>query len=342
MDGERGSPLDECGPDAGCMYTYPDACTEGNEVIADADEDLGDKWDAIRSARNAQRPVEASSDGESVNMKSSNSERSDRTSTTTREEEDEPLASFSDDGMEDIEDGDLIGEEHMEIDECHPSNKEKADFRQFWRTAAFDDRIGRQNLFNSSANYAAWYQGRPSYFLAQQEDFVKDHMFPLFLHWTPDPTHTPGDGNYAGLKENLGYPEGERRDVEHIAGLGCISLRGYNGHNITAEEMRGCYTSQCLVRKQPGFRPQQDGESFEADAQFFLSGLNDHRPTRSSSPPWVRPERHGCGRPHAANCMWPPNNAQDYAMPFHPSCLEVWKRASQFHRGYIDIGGLTG
>ncbi|KYG50048.1 hypothetical protein M433DRAFT_574 [Acidomyces richmondensis BFW] len=49
--------------------------------------------------------------------------------------------------------------------------------------------------------------------------------------------------------KNLSYYAGDKGRVEHIAGPGRLNQDGYSGHRITLEEMRGCITSQCLVRK---------------------------------------------------------------------------------------------
>ncbi|KAH6876571.1 hypothetical protein B0T10DRAFT_497762 [Thelonectria olida] len=131
-------------------------------------------------------------------------------------------------------------------------------------------------------------------------------------------------------------------DDEHIAGPGCESTNGYNGHLISAEAMRGCNTLQCLVRKKrPQWAPIPDDEEFETEGDFFLSGLCDNMPSRDIACPVVFPTRHNCEEPSAENSMWNPEDADDYAMPFHPTCLEVFKRASLFRYGVVDIDCLA-
>jgi hypothetical protein len=51
---------------------------------------------------------------------------------------------------------------------------------------------------------------------------------------------------------------------EHIAGPNCENTQGYNGNNISAEEMRTCTTIQCLAERQwqwpPEWKPEPDDE----------------------------------------------------------------------------------
>lgn len=128
--------------------------------------------------------------------------------------------------------------------------------------------------------------------------------------------------------------------LEHIAGPNCQQTAGYNGHNITAEEMRGCYTAQCLVPKPSWWHPEPDDEDFEATADFFLSGLTDLMPSRDYSDPTVIPVRHGCNLPRTDNNFFDENIAHEVAMPFHPTCLEVYKRASVWRTGEVKMQDL--
>ncbi|KAF5681223.1 hypothetical protein FHETE_12 [Fusarium heterosporum] len=146
-------------------------------------------------------------------------------------------------------------------------------------------------------------------------------------------------------EESYEYASGDWDDTpddwEHIASPECEQDKAYNGHHISAQAMRGCKTLQCLVRKPKDWRPAPDDEAFEAHEQFFLSGLSDHMPSRDMSSPIVYPERHGVSSPNAENCIWEPEDAEDYAMPFHPTCLEIFKRASLHRYGVVDIECLT-
>jgi hypothetical protein len=97
-------------------------------------------------------------------------------------------------------------------------------------------------------------------------------------------------------------------DYEHIAGPTCKHERGYNGHYITVEEMRGCGTLQCLVRKVRGWQPEDDDLDFERQSNSFLSGLSDFMPSRDSNSPDVIPARHGVDVPHAEDVVWDVSN----------------------------------
>ena len=84
-----------------------------------------------------------------------------------------------------------------------------------------------------------------------------------------------------------------RRDVyEHIAGPGCKSPMEYSGHRISAEEMRGCTTVQCLIPETDDWEPEDGDCDFEADSAYHLTGLASHMPSGG----WrliFGPRRHG-------------------------------------------------
>ncbi|RGP76878.1 hypothetical protein FLONG3_4961 [Fusarium longipes] len=138
--------------------------------------------------------------------------------------------------------------------------------------------------------------------------------------------------------ENSDIPEDE---WEHIPGLNCSEHGAYNGHRISIAAMKGCNTFQCLVRKPKDWKPQPDDEEFEVKGECFLSGLGDDMPSRDVDWPTVFPGRHGISQPRADNIIWDENEMGEYAMPFHPTCLEIFKRASLKHSGVVDIQGLT-
>jgi hypothetical protein len=81
--------------------------------------------------------------------------------------------------------------------------------------------------------------------------------------------------------------------VEHIAGPKCFDDRGYNGHNISAEEMKGCTTYQFLAYKSSDWHPESDDEEWEERSQVFLTGIGDRFPSRDMASPEVIPVRHG-------------------------------------------------
>ncbi|KAF4470833.1 hypothetical protein FALBO_2268 [Fusarium albosuccineum] len=152
----------------------------------------------------------------------------------------------------------------------------------------------------------------------------------------------------AGFSEpNIFLPDTHRlhhaaHNWEHIPGPECDLNRAYNGHFISAEAMRGRTTLQCLVRKPDDWEPEPDDEAFEASGHFFLSGLGDYMPDKFDSGPTVFPERHSTSMPRAENWF---NElfvqATESSMPFHPTCLEIFKRASLHRYGVVDIECLT-
>ncbi|KAF2748607.1 hypothetical protein M011DRAFT_457351 [Sporormia fimetaria CBS 119925] len=133
---------------------------------------------------------------------------------------------------------------------------------------------------------------------------------------------------------------------EHIAGPGCQNEEAYSGHEITAEEMQGCHTVQCLVRKSLNreYTPLPDDEDFEKDGEFFLSGLGDQLPVRKANRhgPYVTPSRHGVTEPWAANVFWNTDQyVENFALPFHPYCFEVYKCVALRADGHVNIRTLT-
>lgn len=85
-----------------------------------------------------------------------------------------------------------------------------------------------------------------------------------------------------------------KETIEHIAGPGCKNDKGYNGLDISAEEMRGCTTFQCLARKDSTWHPEVDDQQFELNGDYFLTGLGGYMPSRDSGyGADIRPPRHG-------------------------------------------------
>lgn len=141
---------------------------------------------------------------------------------------------------------------------------------------------------------------------------------------------------------------------EHIAGPGCVNTNGYNGTRISQEEMQFANTLQCLVPKVDeifdhergptvtDWQSEWDDEPWERMSQWFLSGISDHMPSRDCDDPEVVPPRHGWERPNAENIRWIPraDDSVRYAMPFHPSCFEIYKRAAIQRHGRFDVNLL--
>lgn len=133
---------------------------------------------------------------------------------------------------------------------------------------------------------------------------------------------------------------------EHIASKTCNATAAYNGHNIAANDMRGMTTMQMLIPKNKWWLPEADDESFEKDARFpyYLSGLRDFLPRAGSDEDAFTtiPLRQIGRRPAPQNFVSPGDLKEgfDPSMPFHPACLEVFKRASLKRHGLVDMEGL--
>lgn len=81
-------------------------------------------------------------------------------------------------------------------------------------------------------------------------------------------------------------------DLEHVAGAGCYSGRGYCGYRISVEEMIGCRAIQCLLKKEKDWKPEQDDQDFELQSDYFLTGIGDGSPDEAPADN-LKPVRHG-------------------------------------------------
>lgn len=89
-----------------------------------------------------------------------------------------------------------------------------------------------------------------------------------------------------------------RFDLEHVAGPSCQNIGGYNGNNISLEEMRGCQTVQVLLPKGKSWQSWPDDLEVEATSKFYLTGIANCKGLVLH--PLVRclqasPARHGSG-----------------------------------------------
>lgn len=319
----------ECDRDTGCMFAMRKIKDEKKEVTLD---------------RRGKRKL-----GDSM-MNVDEDDEEDADWVPEDEDEDEPLEYASDVEESDVEE---VGDIEMEdVEDLERDASEREDFRRSW-IQAMTARGTSDNPHSSCGTQdglPTWFKGR----LTIERVPIQDEFFPLFHSNNDDSAEDASDGSssydefgeknsHRPIERDLGYHVRQGHEVEHIAGPRCRYRSGYSGHRISVEEMRGCQVAQCLVRKPKGwkFEPLEDDENFEKEGGFFLSGLTDHMPSRDSSSPHVQPPRHGCDQPHAENAMWDDDQFEEYAMPFHPGCFEVYKRASMLKNGSIDVKGLT-
>ncbi|KFY70474.1 hypothetical protein V499_09139 [Pseudogymnoascus sp. VKM F-103] len=135
-----------------------------------------------------------------------------------------------------------------------------------------------------------------------------------------------------------------REAYEHIAGPSCRQLDGYNGHNISVEEMLDCTTMQCLYAKPENWIPNAEDMYFEGYSKYYLSGLSDH----SSSGGWKQmfaPILHGRvqGSIDNDNNSWIDTEElqRESGVAFHPACFELYRIVSEDTFGAVNMNGLV-
>ncbi|ETS87757.1 hypothetical protein PFICI_01585 [Pestalotiopsis fici W106-1] len=139
--------------------------------------------------------------------------------------------------------------------------------------------------------------------------------------------------------------EYEDFNYEHISGGPNCQWRVdrrlvFNGHFISADEMRGCNTVQCFVAKSDNWVPEPDDQKFEISGRFFLSGLGYQWARQGNWRASVCPPRHDIEDVKAINNFHMSEGPGVPCLPFHPTCLEVFKRVSTQRSGAIDYEGL--
>jgi hypothetical protein len=144
------------------------------------------------------------------------------------------------------------------------------------------------------------------------------------------------------IDEEVPIGGGEDGRWEHIAGPRCQSTNAYNGCNISVEAMRGCNTAQCLVPKEEDWTPEPDDQPFEVSGKYFLSGLTDLMSSRDTGYSTYFPSRHGAEDSFVVDNYLFSGSEDELSMPFHPTCLEIFKRASLWRYGAVDVDALTG
>lgn len=347
VDAVRNSWTGECSRDSGCMFVMRSIKDEGRKVIINKrgrrklspkeetiyEGDDGGDGDEMQDDNDIQNDDNGDGNGAGQKVPEVRSQKNHK---DDDDDEDEDWAEQSDDDDEpleydsDFEEGATSDIEMGDADSSDEDALEKDFARNFWLQAMTDP-----------------------------AGLVEDDMFPLFYpgrdgaseYGTDDSfeeSESEKDPDSATLHHRLtgklGYYDSDSYEVEHIAGPGCVNVHGYSGHNISVEEMRGCHIFQCLVPKpedEDNFEYLEDDEEFETDGRYFLSGLGYHMPSRDDGWTHVYPERHDCGDPNADNWIWDQENIGEHALPFHPPCFEVYKRASLLAKGMIDVEGLT-
>jgi len=97
---------------------------------------------------------------------------------------------------------------------------------------------------------------------------------------------------------------------------------------------------QCLCRKLEDWEPDSDDEDFEKSAEFsFVSGIS-----RSGADEFdvenLEPVRHGVSDTAINNVCEEDDPDDQWAVPMHPGCFDMFKRMSALRSGKVDIDGL--
>ncbi|CAH0031818.1 unnamed protein product [Clonostachys rhizophaga] len=162
-------------------------------------------------------------------------------------------------------------------------------------------------------------------------------------------TEVPSDSDFRQLVVESMEPVSKvksRRytsDEQHISGPACFKPGGYSGYSIMSEEIRGSCTFQCFVpkprRRRLLMRPINAGESVP-DQDFYLSGISDIMPSQGYVYSTWPLGRESPGLLYARNWFSNSEDAEKAAMPFHPTCLEVFRRVSAYYQADIDNQSL--
>ncbi|KAF3005603.1 hypothetical protein E8E13_001920 [Curvularia kusanoi] len=136
------------------------------------------------------------------------------------------------------------------------------------------------------------------------------------------------DDTYTSFKHTISSDPPPKHD--------CFRGKGYNGKYITAQEMRGCNTAQCLLSKIYYSPDADDDQEFERQSSFFLSGLCGNVKSRDGGGEEFLPSRHGLEYVNVDSWFV----EDDTAIPFHPTCFDIFCRLSRKHFGHIDLEAL--
>ncbi|KAJ1333821.1 hypothetical protein MN608_03818 [Microdochium nivale] len=175
---------------------------------------------------------------------------------------------------------------------------------------------------------------------------VMDSEFePLSACWDAE-SYSGEDSQEEEDEGNQDFDDMRYRFYEHIAGPDCAHNQGYNGHRISVDEMLHGHTAQFLARKRmledsgAAWEPAEDDLDFERDSDCFLTGLSRAAPVTDDSIR-VLPERHGIDVIESDNFLYDWMNLDEYGLPFHPTCFELYCQASRAaFNGRVEVDGL--
>jgi hypothetical protein len=173
--------------------------------------------------------------------------------------------------------------------------------------------------------------------LDEIRDDANDEQMGAYLKWYESKTGTIGMLKRDSTEPDIFY--------EHVAGPHCIEYCGYDGNAITAEEMKYCHTVQfiaqygidCWHGRSDDWPLEADDEDFERRGEYHLTGLGDRSANYEDDDCSVYPKRHGC---HEVNPMVLEGFDHGHP-PFHPYCLEIYRRVSGLRHGRADLAEVA-
>ncbi|KAF1973492.1 hypothetical protein BU23DRAFT_598904 [Bimuria novae-zelandiae CBS 107.79] len=83
---------------------------------------------------------------------------------------------------------------------------------------------------------------------------------------------------------------------------------------------------------------QPDDRDYERGSRYCLSGLCGHVTTRDSGDDTFVPARHGVRDANVDSIVW--DGLEDYAIPFHPTCFDIFYRLSRQRFGHVAFEAL--
>ncbi|KAK5720216.1 hypothetical protein LTR15_007489 [Elasticomyces elasticus] len=133
---------------------------------------------------------------------------------------------------------------------------------------------------------------------------------------------------------------GVSAEAEHIAGPNCKSTQGYSGWRITVEEMGDILRCLCIAAKPEDWQPEIGDKDYEIDATYcFVAGVSKCPDEFEAGE--LTPTRHGLSDTMINNeAMEGLGSEEEWAIPIHEACFQMFERVSREKIGKVDIDGL--
>ncbi|KAJ4300680.1 hypothetical protein N0V90_002768 [Kalmusia sp. IMI 367209] len=224
-----------------------------------------------------------------------------------------------------------------------------------------DEKGSEGDVFNDAAHAESWLDGEGDKDYLP-EDSESEEMFKLEsdddtedgdpMDIDSDPDAEGEDDMYAKLKStNISFVPTRDAFTNYLVSLtkepppehNCFRGTGYDGAVITAEEMLNCTTAQCILSRahhEGAMEDEDDDLDFERGSRYCLSGLCGHVRSRDCGGEIITPARHSVGAPIVDSMLWVTGGDNYTAIPFHPTCFDIFTRLSRQRFGYINFEAL--